>query len=248
MSVSAGQWFEVVFDVSYLVVIYALVVSMSLRLAHAADPQYVLRRFRDGFLLLALGDTGHVGLRAYALLTGGLDARVTVLGASVHLVGLGALATAITVTLLYLALLDAWRVWFDAKRSAAFFTLVAVGLLRLALLVPAANRWGDAMPPWGWSVLRNAPLLVLGIGVAVLFIRDGRRTHDATFQQLGWLIVGSYALYLPVILFVQAVPALGLLMVPKTVVYLAMAALAYVRLFKPHDADHSPTLRLNPGH
>lgn len=224
-----AQWMEIVFNVTYLLVIYGLVVAMSLRLT----PDPVQQRLRAGFLLLALGDTGHVGFRVVALFRGGLDARVEVLGAPVPLVGAGALSTAITVTLLYVLLLDAWRVRFAAARSALYWSLAAMAVVRLALFLPAQNEWGNVVPPWGWSMLRNAPLMVLGLGVAALMIRDGRRARDATFSTLGWLIVGSYTFYVPVIVLVQRVPPIGMLMIPKTLMYLAMAWLAYVRLFKP---------------
>ena len=240
MSPSLSGWMEIVFDLAYLVIIYALVVLMSARLSKTGDPRHVLRRFRDGFLLLALGDTGHVGFRVIALLQGGLEAKAAIGRFSFPLVGVGALATAITITFLYLLLLDVWRVHFQEQRPWIFWPLVAVGVVRLLLLLPPENRWADVMPPWDWSVLRNLPLLVLGLSVAALFIADGRRRGEKTFVQLGWLIVLSYACYAPVILFVQAVPLIGLLMVPKTVVYLVMAWLVYARLFKPTEHHDHP--------
>jgi len=241
MTLTAAQWMEVVFNLAYLVVIYALVAMMSAKLAAADDEQHLLRRFRDGFLLLAMGDTGHVGFRVVALIRGGLESRVDVFWASIPLVGIGALATAVTVTFLYMTLLDAWRVRFGAPRSALFWTLMGLGVLRLLLFLPPQNEWGSVVPPWGWSLVRNAPLAVLGVTVAALMIRDGRRAQDRTWVQLGWLIVGSYAFYAPVILFVQRVPAIGMLMIPKTLMYLAMAWLAYARLFKP--APRTPVAR-----
>lgn len=227
---------EVVFNLTYLVIIYGLVASMSARLASTADPRGVLHRLRTGFLLLALGDTGHVGFRVVALLRDGLETRITIAGVTIPLVGAGAFATAVTVTLLYLLLLDVWRVQFGA-RTALYWGLMAMGVARLGLMLFPQNEWGAVVPPWGWSLVRNVPLLVLGLAVAALMIRDGRGAHDETFAQLGWLIVGSYAFYLPVILLVQRVPAIGVLMVPKTIMYLLMAWLVYVRLFKHHDLD-----------
>ncbi|MBL8919525.1 MAG: hypothetical protein JNJ54_11730 [Myxococcaceae bacterium] len=230
-----AHWMEVVFNLTYLVVIFGLVIAMSARLTE----DRLQHRLRNGFLLLAVGDTGHVGFRVVALLRGGLDSRADVLGLSVPLVGIGALSTAITVTLVYLLLLDTWRVRFGAARTWWYWSLAAMAVVRFALFLAPQNEWGNVVPPWEWSVLRNVPLTILGLGVAALMIRDGRRAGDATFTQLGWLIVGSYAFYLPVILFVQRVPPIGMLMIPKTLMYVAMAWLAYSRLFKPADV-HPP--------
>lgn len=245
MSLTPAQWMEVVFNLTYLVIIYGLVALMSARLASTADPRGVLHRLRTGFLLLALGDTGHVGFRVIALLRDGLETRVTIFGLTIPLVGAGAFATAVTVTLLYLLLLDVWRLQLGA-RTAVYWALMATGVARLVLMLLPQNEWGAVVPPWGWSLVRNAPLLVLGLAVAALMIRDGRRAHDRTFVQLGWLIVGSYAFYLPVILLVQRVPVIGVLMVPKTVMYLLMAWLAYVRLFRHPDLEE-PHLEAHPA-
>lgn len=232
MSLAPAQWMEVVFNLAYLAVIYALVGLMWARRPVVGE-EAAARRLRLGFLLLALGDTGHVGFRVVAFFLGGLDARVDVAGQALPLVGAGALSTAVTVTVLYVLLLDAWRVRFAKPTGPLFLGLVALAVLRLVLFLPDGNAWGSPVPPWGWSLVRNAPLTVLGLAVAVLFVRDGRRAGHRTFAQLGWLVVGSFAFYLPVILFVQRAPAVGMLMVPKTLMYVAMAWLVVRRLFLP---------------
>jgi hypothetical protein len=226
-----AQWMELVFDLAYLAAIYLLVGLMSRRLARGDDPGRLLHRFRNGFLLLAIGDTGHVGFRVVAYLMGGLDSTVSVAGLRVPLVGPGALATAVTVTVLYMILLDFRRVRSGRGFTASWWLLMAMGVVRFALLIPSANDWGATVPPEGWSLVRNAPLVVLGIGVAVLFLRDGLAGKDGTSVGIAVLIVLSYAFYAPVILFVRRVPMIGMLMIPKTLMYLAMAWLGCVRLF-----------------
>jgi hypothetical protein len=47
------------------------------------------------------------------------------------------------------------------------------------------------------------------------------------------MILVSYACYLPVILLVQQVPLIGMLMIPKTMAYLAIAIIAYRALYVP---------------
>ena len=46
------------------------------------------------------------------------------------------------------------------------------------------------------------------------------------------MIVISYALYIPVILLVQLYPMVGMLMIPKTLAYVAVGFIAYVNYFK----------------
>ncbi|MFH1635294.1 MAG: hypothetical protein ABIG63_14980 [Chloroflexota bacterium] len=55
---------------------------------------------------------------------------------------------------------------------------------------------------------------------------------DRAFIWCGWMIVASYAFFIPVILFVQEFPKIGMLMIPKTLAYVAIAVIAYKNLFR----------------
>ncbi len=228
------MWIEIAFNVAYLVVVWALVVAMFARRDRpAAADRQVARLTRWAFLLLALGDTGHVGFRVWAYGQGGLDAAVGLAGRTVGLVGLGALATAITVTMFYVLMLMMWQARFGRPYGWFGALLLASVALRFALMLPAGNAWDSPMPVQPWSLLRNLPLMVLGLGVAYLILRDARRAGDRLFQWIGAWILVSYACYLPVILFVQAVPAIGMLMIPKTLAYLAIAWLIWRDVYHP---------------
>jgi hypothetical protein len=224
MTLTPAQWMEFIFDIAYLICIYALVILMSRRMRGLADPKGLPSRFRNGFLLLAVGDTGHVGFRAVAYARGGL-------GNNALLVGLGALATAVTVTILYVILVDIWRIRFGKKRGLLYWLLLAVAAVRLIIMCFPQNRWGSVVPPEGWFLARNIPLMVLGLSVAVLILIDARKAKDAAFTAVAALIFVSYAFYTPVILFVSRAPWVGMLMIPKTLAYLAMAWVGLTRLY-----------------
>jgi hypothetical protein len=200
----------------------------------AAADWPVAARIAWAFALLALGDTGHVGFRVLAYALGGLEAQPVLSGVPVSLVGLGALATAITVTFFYVLMLDAWRLRF--ARSWGWFTglLLAAAVIRLLVMALPANEWSRVVPPQPWSTLRNLPLMVLGLGVAYLMLRDARAAGDRTFFWIGVMILVSYACYLPVVFYVQQAPLLGMLMIPKTLAYVAIAFIAYFGLWTGH--------------
>jgi hypothetical protein len=80
-------------------------------------------------------------------------------------------------------------------------------------------------------LIRNLPLMIMGLGVMVLILRDAYRANDRPFKWIGWCILASYAFYTPVILFVAEVPMLGMLMIPKTLAYIAIAVIAYRALY-----------------
>jgi hypothetical protein len=241
LSESIQVWMEIVFNVAYLIVVWGLVIVMALRRDDVApEDRGVARLVRWAFALLALGDTGHVGFRVLAYASGGLDAQFSLFGRQIGLVGIGALCTAITVTLFYVLLLETWRVRFDRKYGWFEYLLLAATGVRLLLLIPAANQWNSVVPPQPYVLYRNLPLIILGLGTALLILRDAHQVHDRAFTWIGIMVLVSYACYLPVILFVQQVPTIGMLMIPKTMAYVAVGFIAYYELYRgPGVVRHS---------
>ena len=233
MSESMRIWVEVVFNVTYLIVIWTLVVMMARhQSAVAPADRPVAKRLMWAFALLALGDTGHVGFRVVAYALGGLEANPA-------LVGLGALSTAYTVTLFYMLMVDIWRLRFRKPLGIAGWTLLGAGIVRLIIMAFPANHWEQIVPPYDWSLLRNALLVVQGVGVMILILRDAFRTDDTAFKWIGAMIALSYAFYAPVILWSAQIPMLGMLMIPKTCAYIAIAIIGYRALFM--DRKNAPT-------
>ena len=185
-------------------------------------------RFRWGFFLLALGDTGHVGFRVWAYGLGSLDSIVMIGPLPFSLVGAGALATAVTVTFLYMLFLDIWRVQSGKKINAVYIILMLAGIIRLIIFFLPQNKWGSSVPPFEWGIIRNTGLTVLGLGVALLYIFQ---LNQSLFKRLGIYILLSYGFYIPVILFVRDIPVIGMLMIPKTIMYILIAIDAYRNLY-----------------
>ena len=216
---------EVAFNISYLLVVWGLVAVMTLRRAEVAPQDRKLAsRVRWAFALLALGDTGHVGFRVVAYALGGLEANPV-------LVGMGAMSTAFTVTVFYMLVLDMWRIRFNRSLGVAGWLLLAAGVVRLVIMTLPQNQWQLVVPPYGFSLLRNAFLVIQGLGVLALILRDAGPVKDRTFQWIGAMIILSFAFYTPVILWVGAIPLLGMLMIPKTLAYIGVAVIAYRALY-----------------
>lgn len=230
------MWVEIGFNIAYLLVVWALVAIMFARRAGVAPGDApVARRLLAAFVLLALGDTGHVGFRVLAYGLGGLGAQLALAGVSISLVGAGALATATTLTLFYMLMLDSWRVRFGHGWGPAALVLLGAGVVRLVIMAFPQNSWSQPVPPQPWSLYRNLPLIGQGLGLAFLMLRDARARGDRLFGWVGRLILLSYACYLPVVFWVQRAPAIGMLMIPKTLAYVAIAIVAYRALYPaPH--------------
>lgn len=221
MSETTRMWVEISFNVSYLVVVWILVAMMALRQNIVlAQDRAIAKRLMWAFGLLALGDTGHVGFRVVAYALGGVEANAT-------LVGMGALATAITVTLFYMMMVDIWRLRFNQPIGWFGWLLIATGIVRLVVMAFPQNNWGAAIPPYDWSLLRNGLLTFQGLGVMYLILRDAILAHDRSYIWIGMMIAVSYSFYAPVILWASAIPILGMLMIPKTLAYLGVAFIGF---------------------
>lgn len=234
---------ESAFNIAYLITVWALVVLMTRRLPEVAPEQRrTAGMIRLAFMLLAAGDTGHVGFRVVAYALGGLDTERVILGTPMNLVGIGMLTTAVTVTLFYMVLVYVWQFRYRQPANALTNLLLAAGIVRLIMMALPGNDWGSLVPPQPMSTYRNLPLVVQGLGVLGLILRDAIRRRDTAFQWVGIMIAVSFAFYLPVILWAQQVPQLGLLMIPKTCAYLVIAFVAYRALWpRPAVAAGAPT-------
>lgn len=225
-------WIEIVFDITYLLTIWVLAACMFKKVAGVRPKDLpVAHNMILAFVLLALGDTGHVGFRILAYCMGSLEAKLNIFGVQLSLAGVGALTTAITVTFFYIIILDAWRKRFDKKYGVFEYILIIAAIIRLILFINPGNQWNSVVPPFGWSVARNIPLMVQGLGAAFLILRDAFGHRDKTFKLIGAMILFSFACYIPVIFLVQKVSWIGMLMLPKTIAYVAIAVIAYKEFF-----------------
>lgn len=230
MSESLRTTVEIGFNVLYLIVVWTMVYLMTRHLPEVSTENYpVANRFRWAFLLLALGDTGHVGFRVLAYALGGLESNPL-------WVGLGALATAVTVTFFYVLMLDIWRVRFSQKYGWFEYLLIASVPARFIVMAFPGNEWGSTVPPVFWGPFRNIFLMILGLGVLYLILRDSLKTGDRLFRWVAYCIFFSYLFYTPVIFMVREFPMVGMLMIPKTIMYVAIAFLAYKGLYPQKKA------------
>ena len=81
--------------------------------------------------------------------------------------------------------------------------------------------------PLSWGIYRNIPFALLGLLVIVLFYRSAKEHSDRAFRWMWLTIVLSFAFYLPVVLWADAVPMIGMLMIPKTCAYVWTAPIGY---------------------
>ena len=209
--------FETLFDAVYLVTVIVLGILM-IR-GSRGRRQYLL--FGVMAVTLGCGDAFHLIPRAVALCTTGLADYTAALG-------VGKLITSVTMTAFYVLLYYVWRSRYQAEgRKALTAAVWALAILRVLLCLMPQNAWTSAEAPLSWGVYRNILFAILGGVIVVLFCRSAREKQDAAFRHLWLTVVLSFACYIPVVLFADAAPMVGMLMIPKTCAYVWTVLIGY---------------------
>ena len=102
-----------------------------------------------------------------------------------------------------------------------------LALARIALRLMSQNAWTSAAPPLSWGIYRNIPFTILGVLIVVMFYRSAKEHHDTEFRWMWLTIVLSFGFYIPVVLWGDVIPVIGLLMIPKTCAYVWTVVISY---------------------
>lgn len=200
---------ETIFDAVYLVTVITLGIIMIRR--SGGRKQYLL--FGIMAVTLGAGDSFHLIPRAVALCTTGLENYTAALG-------IGKFITSLTMTVFYILLYYVWRLRYRVEgKTALTASVYALALVRIALCLFPQNAWTDADSPLRWGIYRNLPFAAMGLLIIVLFYRMAKKQNDRSFRFMWLTIVLSFAFYIPVVLFADTIPAIGMLMIPKTCAY-----------------------------
>lgn len=200
---------ESIFDALYL----AFAISIGIFLLAKGEKGSLVRKFGVMAIILGGGDAFHLVPRAVSLWTTGLEANAAALG-------VGKLITSITMTLFYLILYYIWRERYQVQgRKGLTVTMWALTIARIALCAFPQNQWLSYQQPLLWGILRNIPFAIMGILLIVLFAQEAKRANDRVFRNMWLAITLSFLFYIPVVLFAEKIPLIGMLMIPKTLAY-----------------------------
>lgn len=208
---------ETLFDMIYLSTVTFL--GFKMLKEHGGRRQYALYGFMA--LILGFGDAFHLVPRAVALSTTGLADYTAVLG-------IGKLITSITMTIFYVILYYVWRERYQVMGRQGLTKWVWIlATTRMILCLMPQNQWIRATPPLSWGIYRNIPFVILGLLVTVLFYQSAKKSEDTAFRNLWLTIVLSFGFYIPVVLFADTIPMIGVLMIPKTCAYVWTVWIGY---------------------
>ena len=199
---------ETIFDIFYLC--FALIAGLTM-LIKGKNP--LVKKAGLMAALLGAGDSFHLVPRSYALWTTGLEANAAALG-------FGKFNTSITMTIFYMILYYIWRDRYQIKdRKNLTAAMWVLSVLRIVLCLLPQNQWLAYRQPLLFGVLRNIPFAIMGIIIIVIFAQEAKKSNDSVFRFMPLAVALSFGFYLPVVLFSGIAPAVGVLMIPKTMAY-----------------------------
>lgn len=214
---------ELVFDAAYLIT--AMVIGILLIVKGRTK---FFKLFGIMAVVLSSGDAFHLVPRVIALLTTGLEANA-------YWLGLGKLITSITMTGFYIILYfilemvykpsPKQKIWFRAS-------LLLLAAVRVILCCLPQNNWFASEGSMLFSILRNIPFALIGIGIIALCFMIWKRNADKSYLWMAIMVILSFGFYIPVVLWSSAVPTIGILMIPKTLAYVGVVVIGLLKFLK----------------
>jgi hypothetical protein len=200
---------ETIFDAFYL----AFAIIIGIFLLTKGEKGSLVKKVGLMAIVLGAGDAFHLIPRVIALWTTGMEANAAALG-------IGKLITSVTMTIFYLILYYIWRERYQITgKKGLTVTMWVLTILRVAICAFPQNQWLSYQPPLLWGILRNIPFAIMGILLIVLFAQEAKRADDKVFRFMWLAITLSFLFYIPVVLFAERIPMIGMLMIPKTLAY-----------------------------
>lgn len=135
--------------------------------------------------------------------------------------GIGKLVTSVTMTVFYVLLYYIWLGLYGERKNRGTAAVIWISAaVRIALCAFPQNGWLENSNNLTWGILRNIPFVILGAAVCRLYF--GKKDAKRVFRLMWLYILLSFLFYIPVVVGTEAVPMLGMLMLPKTVCYVLM--------------------------
>lgn len=168
-----------------------------------------------GIMTLVFGDSFHLVPRVLAVIHPDVNYTVSL--------GIGKMITSITMTFFYLILFFIFEMRYGKKHTALRMTMIILAIIRVVLCLMPQNDWTGADPVI-WGIYRNIPFTIIGLIMVVLYFHE---KADKTYKWMWFAILMSFAFYLPVVLWADVHPMIGMLMLPKTCMYMWMVVMGH---------------------
>ncbi len=196
---------ESFFDIAYLII----AIGTGIYLCAKANGK-LQKLMGAAALVLSCGDAFHLVPR---VLNYFVDKDFT------SALGIGKLVTSVTMTVFYVLMYYIFLTNYDVSENKSITISVWYLLvIRILRCLSRQNQWLSDNSPLLWGIIRNISFVILGAIIVYLYFKS--RNDDKCFKNVWLYITLSFLFYIPVVVGAEAVPILGMLMLPKTICYL----------------------------
>lgn len=206
-----GKIMEALFCIFYLV----FTTIIGFKILRKSKGQRQLLLFGIMTLILVFGDAFHLVPR---ILT-----SVDTAGDYAFALGIGKMITSITMTFFYLLLYLIYEMRYKKENVLLRITVIILANVRVFLCLLPQNDW-TGQDPIVWGIYRNIPFTILGLIMVILFISE---RNDKYYKWMWLAILLSFMFYIPVVLWSDISPMIGMLMLPKTCMYMWIVLMGY---------------------
>jgi hypothetical protein len=173
-------------NVTYFLILVTVISKMALKtLKMRGEPVQIARWFKWSLLLLAIGEGGHALEKTLAFVLQNNRLTFIWLGEIVALEGAMAFLSAVSITLFYMFMIEVWRLRFNTHYNQLYRGLQGFLVLRFVLLLMPQNQWRFFEMNYSWSIIRNIPLVIVGLLLASLIYTNAKQEHDDFFAKVG---------------------------------------------------------------
>lgn len=206
-----GKIMEALFCVFYLV--FTMIIGIKIICKSRGNKELTL--FGIMTIVLVSGDSFHLVPRIFA--------AIDQTGDYGFWLGTGKLITSLTMTVFYLLMYFIFEIRYQKKNPVLRIAMIGLAVARIALCLFPQNDWTGAAPV-NWGIYRNIPFTIMGIIMIVLYFIERK---DKAFRWMWLAITLSFAFYLPVVLWANVHAMIGMLMLPKTCMYIWIVMMGY---------------------
>lgn len=206
-----GKIMEALFCVFYLV--FTMIIGIKIICKSRGNKELTL--FGIMTIVLVSGDSFHLVPRIFA--------AIDQTGDYGFWLGTGKLITSLTMTVFYLLMYFIFEIRYQKKNPVLRIAMIGLAVARIALCLFPQNDWTGAAPV-SWGIYRNIPFTIMGIIMIVLYFIERK---DKAFRWMWLAITLSFAFYLPVVLWANVHAMIGMLMLPKTCMYIWIVMMGY---------------------
>ena len=210
---------EAIFDICYRII--AIVTGV-----------YILVKYRNKLgglmgsatLLLGSGDAFHLVPRVLKnLIQYDFTAEL----------GIGKLVTSVTMTIFYILMFYIYKNKFKVENTKKIeLSIWILAIIRIILCMLPQNNWITNDSSVIIGIIRNIPFTIMGLIIIVIYYK--KRAEYKEFKHVWVNVLLSFVFYLIVVLGTEAVPALGVFMIPKTVCYI-LIIVAFAKMVRKSE-------------